>query len=401
MRRKALLSAVFILGLNAVSLPLGAQAGSSTKNLGEGHTPSISTDGRGHVFIVFEGVDSKTGNADIYYSASNDGGRTWTKRLDVSPTAGVSTRPRVAVEKSGAIDVVWTDTAYGVLNPEIFFTRSTDNGRTWATPINISQTAGASKDPELAVGPDDSIHVIFSDTPTTSPSRDVYYTSSTDGGKTWSKDRQLENVSNTPTDSSEPTLAIAPDGTVNAAWKEEDPSPAAKHQIYYAQRSQSGWSTSTHISNSHRYSYHPVIACGSTGKVYINWLDRADREGAADVWCIGLNGNAPLPQPIRVTDTGSIASSAEMTTDKSDRTAVVWPDRSLGVTLPRIRLRMLSKAMKSPRRPIKVSHSSAIQLAPALAIDGDKLTVVWEERSLNSNPIKVKSIDLPKLLSRN
>ncbi|MBI2810108.1 MAG: exo-alpha-sialidase [Candidatus Melainabacteria bacterium] len=399
MRHKALLSAVFILGLSALSLPPGVQA--STKNLGEGHTPSISSDGHGHVFVVFEGVDSKTGAADIYYSSSSDGGKTWTRRLDVYPTAGVSTRPRVAVEKNGAIDVVWTDTAYGVYNPEIYFTRSTDYGRTWVAPINISQTPGASRDPQLAIGPDDSIHVIFADTPTAAPSRDIFYTSSTDGGKTWSKDRQLENVSNTPSDSSEPTLAIAPDGTVHAAWKEEDPSPAAKHQIYYSQRSQNVWSPARDISNPRRYSYHPVIACGSNGKVYINWLDRADLEGAADVWCMEFNGNAPLPQPIRISDTGSIASSAEMTTDRTDRTAVVWPDRSLGLTLPRIRLKMLANASKDSHRPIKIAHSSAIQMAPALALDGDKLTVVWEERSLNSNPIKVKSIDLPKLFPRN
>ncbi|CAN5179301.1 hypothetical protein BH10CYA1_BH10CYA1_60970 [soil metagenome] len=399
MRRKALLSAVFIIGLGAFSLPPDVQA--STKSLGEGHTPSISSDGRGHVFIVFEGVDSRTGAADIYYSNSNDGGKTWTRRLDVHPTEGVSTRPRVAVEKNGAIDVVWTDTAYGVYNPEIYFTRSTDYGRTWITPINISQTPGASRDPQLAIGPDDSLHVIFADTPTAAPTRDIFYASSTDGGKTWSKDRQLENVSGTPGDSSEPTLAIAPDGTVHAAWKEEDPTSATNHQIYYAQRTQNVWSTAKDVSNTRRYSYHPVVACGSTGKVFITWLDRADREGAADIWCVALNGNGPLPQPIRVTDTGSIASAAEMTTDRTDRTAIVWPDRALGLSLPRIRLKMLSNSSNNAHRPIKISHSSAIQMAPAVAIDGDKLTVVWEERSLNSNPIKVKSIDLPKLFSRN
>ncbi|MBS1952628.1 MAG: exo-alpha-sialidase [Cyanobacteria bacterium SZAS-4] len=396
MRHKALLSAVLAFGLSVFGSTQNAQA--STRSLGEGHTPSISSDGRGHVFVVFEGINTKTGAADIYYSSSNDGGKTWTNKLDVHPTAGVSTRPRVVVEKNGAIDVVWTDTAYGVYNPEIYFTRSTDAGRTWLTPLNISQTPGASRDPQLAIGPNDTIHVVFADTPSTSASRDIFYTFSTDGGKTWAKDRALENISSTASDSSEPSLAVAPDGMIHVAWKEEDPTSEARHQIYYSQRLQNAWSSGKDVSNKTRYSYHPVVACGSAGKVYINWLDRSDREGASDIWCLTMNGNTPPGPPVHITNTGSIATAAEMTTDGNDRTVIVWPDRALGLTPPRIRLQALSH---TSRKPIKLAHSSAIQLAPAMAIDGNLLTVVWEERSLNSNPIKLKSIELPKLLSRN
>lgn len=396
MRHKALLSAVLVLGLSVFGSPPDAQA--STRTLGEGHTPSISSDGRGHVYVVFEGINVETGSADIYYSSSNDGGRTWTERLDVHPTTGVSTRPRVVVEKNGAIDVVWTDTAYGVFNPDIYFTRSTDGGRTWLTPLNISQTPGASRDPQLAIGPDDTIHVVFADTPSDSASRDIYYTYSKDGGKTWAKDRSLENVSSTPSDSSEPSLAVSQDGIVHVAWKEEDPTSEAWHQVYYSQRLQNAWSNGKDVSNKHRYSYHPVVACGSAGKVYITWLDRSDREGASDIWCLTVNGNAFADQPVHITNTGSIATAAEMTTDGNDRTVIVWPDRALGLTPPRIRLKTLSH---TSRKPLKIAPSSAIQLAPAVAIDGNLLTVVWEERSLNRNPIKLKSIELPKLLSRN
>ncbi len=395
MRQNALLSAVLILGLSVFGSPPDAQA--SPRSLGEGHTPSISSDGHGHVFIVFEGINSETGAADIYYSSSSDGGKTWSKRLDVHPTAGVSTRPRVVVEKNGAIDVVWTDTAYGVYNPEIYFTRSTDFGRTWITPLNISQTPGASRDPQLAIGPNDTIHVVFADTPSSAASRDIFYTFSTDGGKTWAKDRALENVSTTPSDSSEPSLAVSPDGSIHVAWKEEDPTSEARHQIYYSQRVQNAWSNGKDVSNKLRYSYHPVVACGPSGKVYINWLDRSDREGASDIWCLTMNGNTPVGQPVHVTNTGSIATAAEITTDEHDRTVIVWPDRALGLTPPRIRLKALSKTSS---KPLKLSPSSAIQLAPAIAIDGNLLTVVWEERSLNRNPIRLKSIELSKLLSR-
>ncbi len=387
MKQKSLLSIVFMIGLSAATLAYPAQA--TTINLGDGHNPSISSDGQGHLFVVFEGVDNNSGAADIFYSSSNDGGRTWTKRLDVSPTSGVSTQPRVAIEKGGAIDVVWADTTSGENSPDIFFTRSTDGGHTWNKPMDISNTPGISREPVLTVGQDNTIHVAFTDNGR-GDKKDVFYTSSTDGGKTWSKDRPLENVSNTPGDSSEPAIAVGADNIVHIAWK-DDSAENLIPQIYYSQRTQNAWSNAVNVSKSRRYAYHPVIGCGSTGRIYITWSDRSGLESAADVWCIGSANNGPLAH---VTDTGSIASEAAMAADRTDRVAIVWPDRALGLRSPRICLRVLSNDLSGSYRGMKFSKSAAVQMAPDVAIDGDKLTVVWEERKAFKTPIKVRSIDL-------
>jgi len=255
----------------------------------------------------------------------------------------------------------------------------------------------ASRDPELAIGDDDTIHVVFADTPNEAPTRDIYYSYSTDGGKTWSKDKQPENISRTPNDSSEPTIGLGADGIIHVAWKEDNSSATEKPQILYSQRNQNVWSNATNISDSRRYCYHPTIACGSPGKTYINWLERSTPEGAADIFCLSSKDNVLLPHPAQVTKTGSIASAAEMEADKTDRVTVVWPDRALGLDPTRIRVKVLNDP-KASRHEIKLSHSSSIQMAPAIAIDGDKLTVAWEERNLYNNHIRVKSISLPKVL---
>jgi BNR repeat-like domain len=396
MKSKALLSAAFAIGLSCATLACEVRA--SSVNLGEGHTPSIASDGHGHVFVVFEGMDNKSGVADIFCATSSDGGKTWTDRLDVSSTLGVSTRPRIAVEKSGALDVVWTDTASGENSPDIFYTRSIDSGRTWSKAINISKTPGASRDPEVAIGPDDSIHVIFSDTPTSDGSRDIFYTLSTDGGKTWRTDRQLENVSNTANDSTEPTIAVVPDGTVHVAWRELNSSTELWPHILYTRRTQNAWSKAANVSDSRRYSYHPVIACGSTGKIYITWAERlTSPEGAADILCADSENNTPITHATLVTNTGSIASIGGMTADKTNRVAVAWPDRALGTASSKILFKVLTNNLKDSNRPNKIRGTSASQLAPALVIDGDSLTIAWEERSPGSNPIRVRSIDLTKM----
>lgn len=401
MKRKAWLSAALAVGLSSGIFAQQVQAKAIV--LGKGHTPSISSDGRGHMCIVFEGTDEKTGLADVFCSLSDDRGKTWTPRVDVSPTVAVSTRPRVAIEKSGAIDIVWNDTAYGENNPDIFFTRSTDGGRSWSRPANISMTPGASRDPELAIGPDDKIHVVFAETPESDVSaRDIYYSSSSDNGKTWLRDSRLENVSKTKADSSEPSIAVGGDGIVHVAWKEENASAIDRPQIFYSRRTEAGWSPDTNVSQNLRYSYHPVIACGADGKVYINWLDRAKVEGSADIWYVGISGGVPLSKPILVTDTGSIANAAQMTADKSDRLAVAWPDKALGTNPTRIRFKLMSHGNSVPsHHSTRIGHTSALQLAPSMVIEGDNLTIAWEERSLLKNPIKVRSFYLPKIAARN
>lgn len=398
MRRAARLSASLALSLGVTTLALTAHA--RTQVLGTGHTPSIASNGKGKMCIVFEGMNEQTGVSDVYCSISDDGGKTWTPRVDVSPTVGVSTRPRVAIESSGAIDVVWTDTAFGENNPDIFFSRSADYGRTWSRATNISHTPGASRDPEIAVGPNNELHVVFAETPASDlATRDICYSTSYDGGKTWTEEHSLENVSQTKSDSAEASLAVGADGIVHVAWKEENASALDRPQIYYSHRTASGWAPGINVSKNLRYSYHPVIACGANGNVFINWLDRARAEGAADIWCITVKDSVPIEPPTKITHTGSIASAAEMTADKSNRIAIVWPDRALGLNLPRIRIKTMANGTSNPSHSKKFAHNSSVQLAPAVAIDGNNLTVTWEERRLDRNPIKVRSFNLNELLS--
>ncbi|HEY9732002.1 MAG TPA: sialidase family protein [Drouetiella sp.] len=401
MKRAAWMSAALTIGIIAAAFLPDASASAKTKILGTGHTPSIASSTTGRLCVVFEGLNEENGLSDVYCSFSDDEGKTWSGRIHVSQTLAVSTRPRIAFEKSGAIDVVWTDTAYGENNPDIFFSRSTDDGTSWSRPINISHTPGASRDPELAIGTDGKIHVLFVETPAADlATRDIYYTNSTDGGKTWTDEHHLENISNTKSDSSEPTLAISTDGTLHAAWKEENASSIDRPQILYSYRNANGWQPAINVSRSLKYSYHPVIACGADGNVFINWLDRSKIEGAADVWCITLKNYTPVQPPTHITSTGSIASSAEMTADKLNRIAVVWPDRALGTDLPRIRVKAMANGTSELSRSKKFRHNSSVQLAPAVAIDGDNLTIAWEERNLDRNPIKVRSFSLPQLLAR-
>jgi hypothetical protein len=110
--------------------------------------------------------------------------------------AGLEGQVYVGVDKSGGPRNGWIYvlcTAYtGGADPEdIMFTRSTDGGATWSTPIRVNNDASAANHYQwfgtLSVAPNGRIDVIWNDTRESlayNLSR-LYYASSNDGGTTW------------------------------------------------------------------------------------------------------------------------------------------------------------------------------------------------------------------------
>lgn len=120
---------------------------------------------------------------------------------------------------------------------DLYFTRSDDGGRSWREPIRVNRKPGsvwgfAVSKPRIEVGDSGTIHIFY-------PANDVspvtglaviaaHYTRSTDRGKTFEASRKINSPA--PTDQSEMlrdglgashsfgTMGLAPDGTVMAFW---------------------------------------------------------------------------------------------------------------------------------------------------------------------------------------
>ena len=80
----------------------------------------------------------------IYYRQSTDGGATWTERrrlpdLDPAELKGQYI-PNIAVAPNGRVDVAWWDTRLdpGTRSNDVFYTYSNDNGRTWSANTRIT-----------------------------------------------------------------------------------------------------------------------------------------------------------------------------------------------------------------------------------------------------------------------
>ena len=72
--------------------------------------PAIARDSQDAIHVVWD--DSKSGNAEVYYRKSTDGGVSWNPVQRLTWTTGWSYRPAIAVDSNDVIHVVWDDSTW-------------------------------------------------------------------------------------------------------------------------------------------------------------------------------------------------------------------------------------------------------------------------------------------------
>ncbi|MDX1371699.1 MAG: sialidase family protein [Nitrososphaeraceae archaeon] len=103
------------------------------------------------VYVVWqESVKEKPINReyDIYFIKSTDRGKTFTDPINLSNTSGFSEHPQISVSDKG-IFIIWVDNN-GSNNTEIMFTRSLDKGKSFTEPSNLSNTLTNSNNAEIS-----------------------------------------------------------------------------------------------------------------------------------------------------------------------------------------------------------------------------------------------------------
>lgn len=200
--------------------------------------------------------------------------------------------PRMVIpeEAPHTIYVLWQEIVFsgGTHGGEIFFARSTDGGRTFSDPVNLSNTpAGAGKGRlsrrlwhngslDLAVTTADTIYAAW-----TEYEGGLWISRSVDGGGHFSEPLQVAGSDSAPARA--PTLAVDAGGTIHLAWAVgEDP----EADIHYARSDDQGRSFSEPrtVAESDGHSDAPVLAVDASGTLHLAYGERsADPSGAARV----------------------------------------------------------------------------------------------------------------------
>jgi hypothetical protein len=148
--------------------------------------PCLAVDSEDHLRLAWA-ESTVSGSDDIYFKRSQDAGTTWSgpTRLTWSHTDCLN--PDIAINSNKIIFIVWQDFNSG--NDEIYFKKSNDGGLSWSILTRLTWNSGHSQQPDLAVDSSDKIHLIWEDS--TSGHSNIYYKNSTNAGNTWSPLTQL------------------------------------------------------------------------------------------------------------------------------------------------------------------------------------------------------------------
>jgi BNR repeat protein len=120
--------------------------------------PEVAVSGD-NVYLVWRdtnGTNVSSGN--IFFSSSSDRGKTYHKPINLS-NSGNSTNPEVVAEGNN-LYVVWANSQSSG-NGEIFLSSSRDKGKSFDEPVNLNNN-GNSTDPKIAVS-GNSTYVMWSD----------------------------------------------------------------------------------------------------------------------------------------------------------------------------------------------------------------------------------------------
>ncbi len=182
--------------------------------------PDVAVAPDGTVYVAWldtTGDDSFEGVAEIYVRRSDDAGDSFETRRRASGfqepgfrarnavfRSWASAFPKLGVGANGEVYVLWV--AIPTDDPEddgdVFAVTSTDRGRTWdrRVIVNDDETSTFQFFPEVSVSPNGTLHAMwgdFRDDPIR-VSYHIYYASSEDGGKTWTRNSRVTDFPSNP-----------------------------------------------------------------------------------------------------------------------------------------------------------------------------------------------------------
>jgi len=231
-----------------------------SENDGSSGPVQISSSGN-NVYVVWGELIA--GNSDIFFAFSTNNGQTFSTPDNLSETTGPSDAPQISSEGNN-VYVVWRDITFP--NSDIFFAFSTNNGQTFSTPDNLSETTGPSADAPQISSEGNNVYVVWEDN--TLGNSDIFFAFSTNNGQTFSTP---DNLSEENTGSSEDPQISSEGNNVYVVWEDDTP---GNDDIFFAFSTNNGqtFSTPDNLSENDGTSEDPQISSEGTN-VYVVWTD--------------------------------------------------------------------------------------------------------------------------------
>lgn len=267
--------------------------------------------------ITLVWADGSSGNSEVYWSESLDSGQNWSTEMQLSVSVGQTLDPGLVREGVDVLNVVWSDDSSGT--GEIFVNRSDDGGASW-TLTPVTNTIGDNKEPALAANGMNLYVVWANDSP---GQYEVYFSTSSDGGLTWSTRKRL---SNTAGESHQPAIALDAAQNLYVVWTDRT---GINGNIYFKKSTDGGntWALRRLTNNVADLEHPEIEVSGSTVSVVF----QNDARGNDDINYLSSADNAATwAKNRRLSSQSGNETHAHITKDPTNKLYVVWEDDTLG-----------------------------------------------------------------------
>ena len=249
-------------------------------------TITSTFDNKGKLWIVW------TNNQSIYLQSSTDSGNTFTAPVLVNAipetvAASNESRPKIKVDTKGNIYLTWVQMLDKKYSSYVRFSRSTDGGKTFTTPITINDNLEVIRHrfDSLAVGKNGEIFIAWLDARNIEAAKkagkelkglSLYYRTSTDGGKHFSPNK---SVADGACECCRVDSAVASDNTPVVVWRHIFDGGIRDHALVKFKN----WHTPDTIQRMSRENWQidacphhgPAVAIAASGKIHGVWFSNA------------------------------------------------------------------------------------------------------------------------------
>ncbi len=190
--------------------------------------PQLSTDGAGTWIAVWEYVSGPLRSTGILFAISTDAAATWSNPVRLPTPVPENYGPQLATDRAGTWIAAWGgfDNLGGPfgIDPDLFFTVSTDDGGSWSNAAALNSDAATDQlsdsAPELTT---DGAGTWIAAWVFLGTDNDVLFAVSTDDGATWTDPAALNtNATTDAGDDGSPQLATDRSGTWLSVWASND-----------------------------------------------------------------------------------------------------------------------------------------------------------------------------------
>ena len=310
------------------------------KGLGYTGQNKIAIDSKKNVYVAYR--KKYQNNYEIYvskYTPNKNGDLKLSSNVRVATVGKDSTQrvPSLAIDSKDILYIVW----YG-LDPEIEkgrqikFSKSEDGAKTWSKWTNVSFIEGYNNQeywqehPHISVDSNGSLFVVWEGLDSSHTNQQIKFSKSGDGGKNWTS---YKNVFPEPNVQSRPSIVITPDGNLNLFYYANSNNSGQKIKYLVSKDKGETWSQPVNISKNDGDSRH-VTAISVKDKMLAFWRGQETTSSHAQIYFSEYkNNNWSDPMIASKNDRYQFFPSAGI--NHNNKVALVWMETTDTSDFPR------------------------------------------------------------------